>query len=244
MEQVELVRRSDQGTRDRTGSAVPGYAIELEHIRKVYTGHQSSREVFTDVSLCATRGEFIAILGPVGCGKTTLVNMIAGVDRPTSGSVRVQGVETTRLSDDEVADLRASCIGMVPQVQNLLDDLTVSENVEVPLYFLRLDRKSRSVRVEETLRRMGLESDAARNVGALSVGERQMVAISRALVSDPPILIMDEPTESLDPVMSDMILELLRGDNMTRGRTLFVTTHDKKLSSAASRTIRLKKKIL
>jgi ABC-type lipoprotein export system ATPase subunit len=90
---------------------------------------------------------------------------------------------------------------------------------------------------------MGLESDSGRKVGALSVGERQMVAIGRALVSDPAVLVMDEPTESLDPVMSDMILELLRGDNMTRGRTLFVTTHDKKLSSMATRTIRLKKKI-
>jgi putative ABC transport system ATP-binding protein len=244
MEQVELVGRSDQRARDWTSPVVPSYAIELKHIRKVYAGPGSSREVFADVNLCAERGEFIAVLGPVGCGKTTLVNIIAGIDRPTSGFVRIQGTETARLSDDELSDLRASCIGLVPQVQNLLDDLTVAENVEVPLYFLRLDRKARSSRVAETLGRMGLESDSGRKVGALSVGERQMVAIGRALVSDPAVLVMDEPTESLDPVMSDMILELLRGDNMTRGRTLFVTTHDKKLSSMATRTIRLKKKIV
>lgn len=237
MEQVELVRINEARN--------PAYAIELRHVRKVYDGYSASRrEVFIDVNLNIACGEFIAIQGPIGSGKTTLVNMISGLDRPSTGFIRIHGVETTRLSDDQLAELRASSIGTVPQVQNLLDDLSVLENVELPLYFLKLDRKSRNARVEETLKRMGLASDAKRKVGALSVGEKQMVAIGRALVSDSPILVMDEPTESLDPVMSDMVLELLRGDNLTRGRTIFVTTHDKKLSSMAGRIVRLKKRIV
>lgn len=247
MEQVGLTKRDAEGV-----AAATAYGVELRHVRKVYDdggGFRTRREVFTDVSLRAAPGEFLAILGPIGCGKTTLVNMIAGLDRPDTGLIRVQGVETTRLTDDQFAELRASSIGLVPQVQSLFDDLTVYENVEVPLYFLsakrepKLERQSRGSRVEETLKRMGILSDARRKVGALSVGERQMVAIARALVADPPILLMDEPTESLDPVMSDMVLEILRGDNVTRGRTTIVTTHDKDLSNMASRTIRLKKRL-
>lgn len=240
MEQVRLTRRNEQ--------AAP-FDVELRHVRKVYGGsYQARREVFTDVSLHAAPGEFIALSGPIGCGKTTIVNLIAGLDRPNNGLVRIQGVETMRLTDDQFAELRAMTIGLVPQVQSLLDDLTVFENVEIPLYFLsrgkeKLEGQSRSSRVEETLKRMGLVSDARRKVGALSVGERQMVAIARALVTDPPILLMDEPTESLDPVMSDVVLELLRGDNMTRKRTIIVTTHDRDLSNMAGRTIRLKKRL-
>jgi putative ABC transport system ATP-binding protein len=239
MEQLELARN---GGRRTSASSASTYGIELEHVRKVYASPES-REVFSDVNLRVASGEFVAVYGPIGSGKTTLANLIAGIDRPTSGSIRIQGVETTRLSDDELADLRAQGIGMVPQVQNLLGELTVFENVEIPLYFLKLDKESRRSKVNEVLKRMGITSDAERNVGALSVGERQMVTIARALVSDPSILIMDEPTESLDPMMSDVILELLRGDNLTQGKTIFVTTHDKKITNLASRIVRIKKKI-
>src|SRR5439155_16930152 len=135
------------------------------------------------------------------------------LERPTFGFIRILGIETTRLSEDAVSNLRASSIGLVPQVQNLLDDLTVFENVEIPLILLNLDKRSRLSRVEEMLERVGISSDAKRKAGALSVGERQMVAIGRALVSDPPLLLMDEPTESLDPLISDVILEILRGEN-------------------------------
>jgi putative ABC transport system ATP-binding protein len=242
MEQVELAARKEDGGDWNPMSSVSTYAIELEHVRKVYTG-PTSREVFADVNLQIATGEFVAVFGPIGSGKTTLVNMIAGIDRPTSGSIRIQGVETTRLSEDEVTGLRASGIGMVPQVQNLLDDLTVSENVEIPLFFLKLDKRSKTSRVVEVLERLGMTSDAKRKVGALSVGERQVVTIARALVSDPSILVMDEPTESLDPLMSDVILELLRGDNLTRRRTIFITTHDKKITKLASRIVRIKKRM-
>ena len=241
MEQVGLTRRS---------GAEAACAVELRHVRKVYgSDYRTRREVFADVSLRAAPGEFLAIAGPIGCGKTTLINMIAGLDRPTNGLIKVNGVETTRLTDDQLSGLRAATIGLVPQVQSLIDDLTVAENVEVPLFFLpdndkqKQEKQSRGIRVEEALKRMGLVSDARRKVGALSVGERQMVAIARALVTDPPILLMDEPTESLDAVMSDMVLELLRGYNVTKGKTMIVTTHDKNLSNMASRTIRLKKRL-
>jgi putative ABC transport system ATP-binding protein len=238
MEQVELAQSQEKWS----SSSSSTYSIELEHVRKVYAG-LASREVFSDVNLRVEAGEFVAVYGPIGSGKTTLVNMIAGLDRPTSGSIRIKGVQTTPMSDDELTDLRASSIGMVPQVQNLLGELSVFENVEIPLYFLKLDKKSRKSKTQEILERLGIASDAERKVGALSVGERQMVAIGRALVSDPSIVIMDEPTESLDPMISDVVLELLRGDNLTRGKTVFVTTHDKKITNLASRIVRIKKKI-
>jgi putative ABC transport system ATP-binding protein len=218
------------------------FAIELEHVRKVYAGPET-RVVFGDVNLRVSNGEFVAVYGPIGCGKTTLINLISGLDRPTSGSIRIRGVETTTLPENQLADIRARTIGIVPQVQNLLDDLTVFENVEIPLFFLQVDRASRAKKVTEILERMGIATDALRKVGPLSVGERQMVAIARALVTDPSILVMDEPTHSLDPLILDVILELLRGDNLTRGRTILATTHDKKITNLASRVVGIKKTV-
>ncbi len=237
MGQVEVVQKT-------TGAAVwkARNALEIEHVKKVFAG-PPTREVFVDANLQIEQGEFIAALGPVGSGKTTLISLIAGLDRPTSGSVYVQGIETTRLSRDAMAHIRARNLAIVPQVQNLLDELTIYENVELPLIFLKLNGESRASRVAEVLDRMGISSESDREVEDLSVGERQMVAIARALAPDPPILLMDEPTESLDPLISEVILELLRGDNLTKGKTLFVATHDKKIINLASRTIRVKKRI-
>ncbi|HEV2225501.1 MAG TPA: ATP-binding cassette domain-containing protein [Nitrososphaerales archaeon] len=189
------------------------------------------------------KGTFVALVGPIGSGKTTMVNMFAGLERPTSGTITVMGQEITRMDEDSLAAFRASTIGLVPQVQTLIPELTVYENVELPLHFARVDGESRRGKVDKVLERVGIRGEADKGVAKLSVGEKQMVSFARALVNDPPILLMDEPTEALDPLMSEVVLGLLRGDNMTDGRTIFVTTHDKRVTDLARRTLRVNKKI-
>ena len=190
------------------------------------------------------RGEFVALAGPVGSGKTTLVNLLAGLERASSGSIQVLGKETTRLSARELTALRLASLGLVPQVQNLMQEFTVSQNVELPLFFLgEGERESRLSRVREVLVLMGINADAERKVADLSVGEKQLVSIARAMVKDPPLLVMDEPTESLDPLVSEVILEMLRGDNALRAKTLIIATHDKRIIELATRTVRMNAKI-
>jgi len=152
-------------------------------------------------------------------------------------------VDITKLQGDALAAFRAQNIGLVPQVQNLIPGLTIYENVELPLHFLNVGKPERGDRVEGVLDRIGIGGDADRMVETLSVGERQLVSIARALVNDPPILLLDEPTEALDPLMSEVILGILRGDNLIAGKTLFVTTHDKRVINLARRTLRIKKQI-
>ncbi|MDG7010875.1 MAG: ATP-binding cassette domain-containing protein [Nitrososphaerota archaeon] len=208
-------------------------------MRKSY----GASEVYTDLHFQLLKGTFVALAGPIGSGKTTLVNMFAGIERPTEGTIIVMGQDITAMDDDALAAFRAKTIGLVPQVQTLIPELTVYENVELPLYFLKVDRDARKKKVDAAMSRVGVSGEAKRAAGTLSVGERQMVSFARALVNDPPILLLDEPTEALDPLMSEVVLGLLRGDNMTEGRTIFVTTHDRKVSDLARRTLRVSKKI-
>ena len=216
---------------------------QLTHVSKAFL-EPMRREVFTDVNIRVKRGEFVALAGPVGSGKTTLVNLLAGLERPSSGSIQVLGRETTRISGRELTALRLTSLGLVPQVQNLLQGFTVSQNVELPLYFLgEGGRESRLSRVQEVLVLMGINADAERKIADLSVGEKQLVSIARAMVKDPPLLVMDEPTESLDPLVSEVILEMLRGDNALRAKTLIIATHDKRIIELATRTVRMSAKI-
>ncbi len=237
MEQVELVRSQEKNA-ERAGGAV-----NLQHVSKVFTGPHP-KEVFHNLNLRVEKGEFVALVGPVGSGKTTLLSLIAGLLRPTTGRIYVQGVDTTVLPDSSLSEIRAGTISLVPQVQTLFEELTVYENIELPLIFQRLGGAERRFRVDQNLERMGISSDADRKVIGLSVGERQIVAISRALSQELPILLMDEPTESLDPLISELVLEALRGDNLTKGRTVIAATHDKKMMELAGRTIRMRKVLL
>ncbi len=215
------------------------FAIEMQHVSKSH----GDTEIYNDLLFQLLRGTFVALVGPIGSGKTTMVNMFAGLERPTAGNITVMGQEITNMDDDTLARFRAKNIGLVPQVQTLIPELTVYENVELPLVFVGMGRDDRRRRVDEVLRRVGVMGEASRIVGSLSVGERQMVSFARALVNDPPILLLDEPTESLDPLMSDVVLGLLRGVNLTAGKTVFVTTHDRRVTELARRTLRVKKRI-
>ncbi len=218
------------------------FAVELNHVKKSY-GPAGEKEIYSDLFFQLLRGTFVALVGPIGSGKTTMINMFAGLERPTAGTITVQGEEITRMSDDALAAFRARTIGLVPQVQTLVPELSVYQNVELPLFFTRATRDDRRRRVEEVLRNVGIRGEAERVVGTLSVGERQMVSFARAFVNDPPILLLDEPTEALDPLMAEVILGILRGDNLLTGKTLFVTTHDKRVTDLARRTLRVRKKI-
>jgi len=215
------------------------YAIELSHVRKSY----GETEIYSDLLFQLLRGTFVALVGPIGSGKTTMINMFAGLEKPTAGTIVVYGEDITGMGEDELAAYRSKMIGIVPQVNTLIPELNVRENVELPLCFTKADREDRQRRVDEVLAKVGIRGESNRTVSTLSVGERQMVSFARALVNDPPILLLDEPTESLDPLMTEVVLGLLRGDNMTAGKTLFVTTHDRRVAALARRTIRVSKKI-
>jgi putative ABC transport system ATP-binding protein len=232
MAQLGLFRKD--GSLQKT----PGYAVELKHVRK----SQGGTEVYEDLYFQLLHGTFVALVGPIGSGKTTMINLLAGIERPDDGTIVVEGQDITQMDDDSLAAYRGKTIGLVPQVQTLIPELTAYENVELPLYFAGLERDDRRDKVCKVLDRVGISGELNRIVGSLSVGERQMVSFARALVADPPILLLDEPTESLDPLMSEMVLGLLRGDNLT-GKTIFVTTHDKRVMDLAKRTIRVKKRI-
>jgi putative ABC transport system ATP-binding protein len=218
------------------------FAIEMRHVKKSY-GPKGEHEVYADLNFQLTHGTFVAAVGPIGCGKTTMLSLFAGLERPTAGAVVVEGKDITQLGDDPLAVFRTRNIGLVPQVQSLMPELTVYENVELPIFFAGVGKEKRQKRVEEVLERVGISGEFDRVVGTLSVGERQMVSFARALVNDPPILLLDEPTEALDPLMSEVVLGLLRGDNLTAGKTLFVTTHDRRVIDLAKKTMRVKKTI-
>ena len=237
MEEVNLLRQTRS-----IGQSKSRFALEFRHVRKVYQ-RPAENEVYSDLAFQLSHGTFVAAIGPIGSGKTTMVNLMSGLERPSAGSVIVEGKDITQLSEDELATFRASTIGVVPQVQNLIGELTVRENVQLPLLFLRKGKTERAGMTQRVLERTGLQEDAARLVGTMSVGEKQLVSMARALVCDPPILVLDEPTEALDPLVADVVLGILRGDNLTAGKTIFVTTHDRRVVDLAKRTMRIKKKI-
>ena len=232
MEQLGVLSRSEASAQGR-------YSVELKHVSKSY----GETEIYSDLHFQLLKGTFVALVGPIGSGKTTMLNMFAGLEKPTSGSILVLGQDITSMPDDALGEFRARTVGLVPQVQTLIPELTVRENVELPLHFARVDREDRQRKVDYVLEKVGIRGEAKRIVSTLSVGEKQMVSFARAMVNDPPILLLDEPTEALDPLMAEVILGLLRGDNLTLGKTIFVTTHDRRVTGLARKTLRVKKKI-
>jgi putative ABC transport system ATP-binding protein len=218
--------------------ALPGSAlIRLAGVTKRYAddGQPALDQVFLEVA----QGEAVAIMGPSGSGKSTVLNLIAGLDRPTAGTVTVAGQRVDKLSETGVARFRRSSIGMIFQFFNLLDDLTVADNVLLPAQLAGLPRAQARARAAELLARLGIERHRDAYPGRLSGGERQRVAIARALVNRPALLLADEPTGALDTAAGEAIGELLL-ELSRSGQTLVVVTHNPELAARyASRTVHL-----
>ncbi|MEV7615901.1 ABC transporter ATP-binding protein [Streptomyces sp. NPDC089799] len=210
--------------------------IDVHDVTKAYG---EGPHALAGLTLRVRAGEALAVLGPSGSGKSTLLNLIAGLDRPTSGSVTVDGVRVDRLNETASATYRRSRIGMVFQFFNLLDDLTVMENVLLPAQLSGTPRARATARAGELLARLGIERHARNRPGSLSGGERQRVAVARALMNRPPLLIADEPTGALDSASGAGVRDLLRELNAD-GQTILLVTHDLTLAgSCATRTVEL-----
>jgi putative ABC transport system ATP-binding protein len=182
--------------------------------------------VLTNISFDIQAGDFIALMGPSGSGKSTLLNLIAGIDKPDSGSLRVNGIDIATLSEGELADWRAAHVGFIFQFYNLMPVLTAFENVELPLLLTRLARGQRRERVELALSMVGLTDRMEHYPSELSGGQQQRVAIARAFITDPVLLVADEPTGDLDRASADDILSMLARLNSELGKTIIMVTHD------------------
>jgi putative ABC transport system ATP-binding protein len=205
-------------------------AIRTVDICRHYTMGTSVIRAVDGISFSAQGGEFIALLGSSGSGKSSLLNLIAGLDRPTSGSVQVDGRSLAELSSEELARYRRHCVGIVFQAFNLVPSMTVAENVELPLRLAETERGERASRVREALERVGLGQRLAHRPGELSGGEQQRVALARTLVNSPRILLADEPTGNLDSHTGMEIMDLIRDCNRRLGMTVLLVTHERSLA--------------
>lgn len=200
--------------------------VTIRGLKKSYYRANIEVPVLDGIDLDVDAGSFEALMGPSGSGKSTLLNLIAGLDKPSSGSITVHGAELAKLSEGGLADWRASTIGFIFQSFNLIPVLTAAENVELPLLLTNLNKKQRKERVETALKIVGLADRLDHYPRELSGGQEQRVAIARAVVSDPTILVADEPTGDLDRKSAEEILDLLVLLNKDFGKTIFMVTHD------------------
>ena len=219
-------------------------AVELNNLCKIYLRDGQRIPVLEHISLSIQQGEFIALMGPSGSGKTTLLNLIAGIDRPTSGSVHVHGNDVTALSEGALAKWRSNSVGFIFQFYNLIPVLTAVGNVELPLMLTRLSKKQRRERALLALRTVGLAERAQHYPRQLSGGQEQRVAIARAIVTDPQILVADEPTGDLDAKSAEEILDLMQILNREFGKTIVMVTHDPRAASRAHSQKHLEKGVL
>jgi putative ABC transport system ATP-binding protein len=215
--------------------------VSLRNVKKSYVRGKQKVEVLHGVDLDIEAGEFLALMGPSGSGKTTLLTLIAGLDQPTTGEVRVAGKRIDSLSRGALAAWRARHIGFIFQFYNLLPVLTAEANVEVPLLLTKLSRAERKQRVKIALELVGLADRAKHKPNELSGGQQQRVAIARAIVADPTLLVCDEPTGDLDRQNAEEIMALLQALNRTQGKTIVMVTHDPRAASFASRELHLDK---
>jgi putative ABC transport system ATP-binding protein len=219
----------------------PEVLVRVERVGKDFQRGSETIHVLSDLDLTILRGEFLALMGPSGSGKSTLLNLIGGLDRPTRGTVSVDGERIDSLGDRELAAWRARHVGLVFQFYNLMPTLTAARNVELPLLLTRLGRSERREHVAAALDIVGLSHRATHYPRQLSGGEQQRVGIARAIVSDPTLLLCDEPTGDLDRKSGDEILDLLQALNRLRGTTILMVTHDPHASLRAGRIVHLEK---
>ena len=207
--------------------------VEVRHLFKSYRRGGQVVPVLHDLSFDIGEGEFLALMGPSGSGKSTLLNLIAGIDKPDSGELRIHAEDITRLSESDLADWRAANIGFIFQFYNLMPVLTAFENVELPLLLTGLGRRDRRERVQLALEMVSLADRAVHYPSELSGGQQQRVAIARAIITDPLLIVADEPTGDLDRVSAGEILGLLERLNREMGKTIVMVTHDQRAAERA-----------
>lgn len=211
--------------------------VQLQGVSRVYQKGKEKVEVLHDLNLDIPESDFVAIMGPSGSGKTTLLNLIGGLDKPTSGTVTVGGEQLTSMSNSQLSRWRSTHVGFIFQFYNLLPVLTALRNVELPLLLTNFNAKERARRAALALDIVGLSDRANHYPKELSGGQEQRVAIARAIVSDPSLLLCDEPTGDLDRESSDEILHLLQTLNQQHGKTIIMVTHDAQAANFAKRML-------
>ena len=218
-----------------------GVLVDVNGVEKIFHRGSEDIHVLSDLHLKVPKGEFLALMGPSGSGKSTLLNLIGGLDRPTKGAVSIAGERVNELSDRQLAAWRARHIGFIFQLYNLLPVLTAERNVELPLLLTHLTKAERKQHVATALGVVGLSHRTKHYPRQLSGGEQQRVGIARAIVTDPTLLLCDEPTGDLDRKSGDEILDLLQALNRQHGKTIIMVTHDPHASARAGRTAYLNK---
>lgn len=215
--------------------------IRIEHVSKHYLRGSEEVPVLADIDFAIAHGEFLALMGPSGSGKSTLLNLIAGLDQPNAGRIVVDGVDIAQLGDAALADWRAANIGFIFQFYNLMPVLTALENVELPLQLTSLSRRERRERALSALALVNLSDRVKHTPAELSGGQLQRVAIARAIVSDPTVIVADEPTGDLDRKSGEEVLALLDRLNLELGKTIVMVTHDQHAANAARAVRHLEK---
>ena len=218
--------------------------VNVRDVHKTFTRGDEKIDVLQGLSVAIARGEFLALMGPSGSGKSTLLNLIGGLDRPSSGAVEVGGVRIDQLSEAKLAAWRARNVGFVFQMYNLLPALTAEKNVELPLLLTSLGSAARRKNVATALGVVGLSDRMKHYPRQLSGGQEQRVGIARAIVTDPTLLLCDEPTGDLDRKSGDEVLDLLQTLNREQGKTIIMVTHDPRAAERATRTLHLDKGVL
>jgi len=221
-----------------------GSMVEARNLSKSYRRGGQTVPVLSDINLDIDAGEFVALMGPSGSGKSTLLNLVAGIDKPSGGMLRVNGLDIATMSETQLADWRAQAVGFIFQFYNLLPVLTAFENVELPLLLTQLSRRERREHAEAALNMVGLSDRLKHYPSELSGGQQQRVAIARAIITDPQILVADEPTGDLDRASAAEVLGLLEQLNAQMGKTIVMVTHDQRAAEAAHRLIHLDKGVL
>ncbi|EEE03581.1 ABC transporter ATP-binding protein [Burkholderia multivorans] len=222
-------------------SAAPPPLVEIRDVAKSYRRGSQIVPVLTDITLDIGEGDFVALMGPSGSGKSTLLNLVAGIDRPDAGELRVGGLDITQLPEAQLAEWRAANVGFIFQFYNLMPVLTAFENVELPLMLTPLSRRERRERVELVLDMVNLGERTAHYPSELSGGQQQRVAIARALITDPALIVADEPTGDLDRASATDVLAMLQRLNAELGKTIIMVTHDAHAAAAAKSLVHLEK---
>ena len=213
--------------------------VKLDNVVKTYSMGESEVHALRGISFQIEQGEFLSIMGPSGSGKSTCMNMIGCLDRPTSGIVEINGKETAKMTEKELAVLRNQTVGFVFQQYHLIPSMNVLENVMLPLKYAHVEHSERVERAEEALEAVGLGDRLKHRPHELSGGQKQRVAIARAMITQPKILLADEPTGALDSTTGKQVMELFRRINQEQGTTIIIVTHDPRIGESTKRCIRI-----